>query len=396
MSQLIEAIKKIHLENAERDINDRRRGQIERQLEEACCSELIKDGYEPEGIKQNRRHLFKTFHPDKITHRSDDAREALHWLEEVLGNGQSFKIAQNCFERLSSPPPEISETTDPETLLQTLRKRQMSAVTLFEKGFYGAISSAVEHLIEVNLCVGVAAAQHTLFAHVITSLSVINSVPLIYLYSAEIALAYALGFLLSASGSKIQNSEYSALKFFGAAINGVGRAITFGTTTLLFHLFDLHLKGLRLPYTITTTVASYCYNYLTSPELTSTPNSLAVIAYEPSLKLPPVSSPYRSPIIAFYINQFQNYSDSTQKQWFLSWRMGSYKKERFEHAIKRLKFIDKQDLSPQALLDAIGDVLDDLLQDTKVNAKGSQAHALLDSITLDQQTVPRASASSNL
>lgn len=367
-------VKKIRRQFETKPINDQLTIKLETQLMQVYAQVLQSNGKEEVQINAKYRELTLLTHPDRrprLAKSNPQLLEDLLWYENIVGKDSSFKLLTKTKERLFNPNP-FSEQVGPQRstgdILDELKRRSESSDTLFEKMFFESLHSVVYNRTKAHHIFNDEIGNTRLEeAHLVFSM--LSSSVLAYLFSTEIALAYALGLGLNKAGSALMEGDNRALFYMGEKTKWLGDASLYTASSVLLQVFNLNNLAITYPY----------YGYSRTKALCS---SLFAPAQESA------TITFDDPCLNDVASSLKQYTIDTKQQWMVGLRKGGHKITRFEQAIEDLKQYDSPAVSKKDKVSHAQSVIRELLDDESVCGDEGHAKAVLLKLKYKLQKAP--------
>ncbi|ASQ45453.1 hypothetical protein [Legionella clemsonensis] len=349
---------------------------IEASLIALICQYLSQDGLTAEAIHPYTKKLQLLFHPDKYPVSSPQNK----WLQNTLSaegikDATCFNLVILCEKKLTDPEaPEFhyGEILTMEALIAQIKKDRENAKTYTQRALLDSIlamlTSAEAYNNQLNTISIIWAQRLTQLMPYLTTGYCLS------FFIEELALLYAVTFTLSKGGRWLEQSSFSQGQTIGRIMRVFGETIFTAVTALVARLTELNIFMVRGAINLGIDAGSGIYKLLTASAVEgtssshSTNQSKALILAPQDLLGGIRFKTFELKILAM---SFEQKAKQLQSQWFLEWRAGSYKNVTIRKTLRKLREIDRSNLSVPEKLEKAAEIITALENNKKVNVKGS-------------------------
>ncbi|KTD07161.1 hypothetical protein [Legionella jamestowniensis] len=351
---------------------------IEAGLIALICQYLSQDGLTAEAIRSHTKKLHLLFHPDRYPVSSPQNK----WLQSTLSSGVikeavCFNLVALCEKKLTNPEaPEFhyGNILTMEALKARIKRDRENAKTYTQRALLDSIlamlTSAEAYNDQLNNNISIIWAQRLtqLMPYLTTGYC-------LSFFIEELALLYAVTYTLSKGGRLLEQSSLSQGQTIGRIMRVFGETIFTAVTTLVARLTELNIFMVRGAINLGIDASGGIYKLLAAP-VADGMNSPQPGDQSKALILAPQDlfggmrfKTFELKILAMSLEQK---SRQLQDQWFLDWRAGNYKNETIKKALRKLRVIDRSNLSVPEKLEKAAAIIALLESNKRVNVKGSR------------------------
>lgn len=323
---------------------------------------LAENGKEIAQIKVNYKQLCRVLHPDHLM----NANPELLVIEAVLSRGENngalFRLLGNCYDKLKDPGQQYSSYADIHSideLLFRLQENKDKAQTLTGRALIENLSFLIEKARDFHQTTE--AVDSAWLRGALRSLPYFTGGFCLSFFIEELALIYALTFLMAKGGFWIGTSKQADWQCLGAQVASFGLSLGSATTALVSRTMGFNF------YLLTSigSLSTQLYDQLTGAQSLQPQNLLGGEQFK-TLELKLISYP------------LEEYCFQQSRQYFAALRYGSTKRALIVDALQAILLVDKGDEVLFTKLVRVRAILDGLCKFPLLVIPGSQSKRAFD------------------
>ncbi|MDI9817699.1 MULTISPECIES: hypothetical protein [unclassified Legionella] len=360
-------------------LNDRQK--IEASLIGLISQYLSQNGLQESAIDAQMKKLQLLFHPDKYSGSLPENK----WLQYVLSEGSiergsCFHLVGLCADKLKHPEnhnfykSEFEGISTMDVLIAELEKRKGYAKTFTQR----ALLESVLAMLQTST-----AYHQTVEERVpgVWTKKIINVMPYlttgycIGFFLEELALLYAVTFVLSKGGKWLEQSGSSHCQMIGHVVSLFSNTISNAIMALLARLTELNLLMVKGAMNLTIDTGEGIYKLLVASSEKaasneSKPEECRALMLAPQNLLGGL--PFKSFELKLAARPLESKLEELGQQWFIHWRLGNTKMQAIKKALDSLCQLDANSNEGIAVkLEKAQEIIEGLADDKAINTEGS-------------------------
>lgn len=326
---------------------------------------LEENGKEISQVKLNYKQLCRILHPDHLANANPELLVIESILSRGTNDGALFRLLGNCFAKLkdrNKPGQQLSSYADIQSiddLLLRLQENKSKAETLTGRALIDSLYFLIEKARDFHQTTGTV--DSTWLRGALRSLPYFTGGFCLSFFIEELALIYALTFLMTKGGFWMGSSKQADWQYLGVQVASYGLSLGSATTALVSRTMGFNF------YLLTSigSLSTQLYDQLTGAQSLQPQDLLGGEQFK-TLELKLISYP------------LEEYCFQQSRQYFSTLRYGSTKRALIIEALQAILLVDKRDEALFAKLVSVRAILDELSKFPILVIPGSQSKRALD------------------